>query len=92
MSKIYAGVSAFFANRPGNHNWLDNHARPFISFVHTKASGKKRYEDLFLNADKSIKVMVTDSEQKIAVPAGYVVTMFPADTKQPLYRVLHKGV
>ena len=83
MSKIYPGTSAFFANRQGTHNWLDNHERPFLSVITTNKKGRKKYDDLFLNKDKSITVQVTDD--------GNVVISFPKDTKQPLFRVLHRS-
>lgn len=79
MSKIYAGTSAFFANRPGNHNWLDNHARPFISLITTKKSGKKRYDDLFLTDVVTVKET-----------AKTVTLTFPKDASKPLFRVAHK--
>ena len=79
MSKVYAGVSAFFANRAGNHNWLDNNARPFISLITTNQDGSKSYSDLFLNKHESIKVKATTKQ---------VVITFPADLNQPLFRVL----
>ena len=79
MSKVYAGVSAFFANRVGNHNWLDNNARPFISLITTAPDNSKSYIDLFLNKHDTIKVKATKTQ---------VVLTFPADLNQPLFRVL----
>lgn len=79
---IYAGTSAFFANRAGKHNWLDNNARPFLSVITTSPTGTKQYCDLFLNKDKSIEVKMVK---------GKVTITFPADTNQPIFRVLTKG-
>ena len=79
---IYAGTSAFFANRTGKHNWLDNNARPFLSVITTTPTGQKSYCDLFLNKDKSIEVKSMK---------GKIVISFPADTNQPIFRVLTKG-
>ena len=82
MSKIYPGTSAFFANRTGKHNWLDNNARPFLSVITTRPDGKREYTDLFLNKDKSIEVKSDDNTITIS---------FPANTNQPIFRVLTKG-
>ena len=79
-SKVYAGTSAFFANRDGNHNWLDNVARPFLSLIRTKASGKKVYADLFIN---SKDVTVTKS-------AKYITIKIPVDIARPVFSVLDK--
>ena len=78
---VYAGTSAFFANRTGNHNWLDNPKRPFISLIVTAPDGTKSYQDLFVN-DRAVDVKVTKS--------GKVTLTFPTDVSQPLFRVLHK--
>lgn len=79
---IYAGTSAFFANRSGKHDWRDNHKRPFLSVINTAPDGTKNYTDLFLNMDPSIEVKATKTK---------VTITFPADTNQPLFRVLAKG-
>lgn len=79
MSKIYPGTSAFFANRAGNHNWLDNQSRPFISLITTKKNGKKKYDDLFLSDAVSVKTT-----------AKTVTLTFPVDVAKPLFRVMHK--
>jgi len=81
---IYAGTSAFFANRTtpnDNHSWLVNNNRPFLSLVTTAPDGTRSYDDLFLN--KSVKVKVSK--------AGKVTITFPADANQPLFRKLNKG-
>ena len=81
---IYAGTSAFFANRTkpnDNHSWLVNNNRPFISLVTTAPDGTRSYDDLFLN--KSVEVKVSK--------AGKVTITFPADTNQPLFRKITKG-
>ncbi len=82
---IYAGTSAFFANRTtpnDNHSWLVNNNRPFLSLITTAPDGTKSYSDLFLSKDRSIDVKVENN----------TVTMtFPADTNQPLFRILSKG-
>ena len=50
MSKIiYAGLSLFPSFKPGSFNWLDNHSRPFFNISWTKPSGKRAYQDVFLN-------------------------------------------
>lgn len=91
MSKIYAGLSAFFANRPGNHNWLDNFARPFLSLIRTKPSGKKRYDDLFLNKNAFALVDVTGQRaKKVEVPANHVVLVFAVDVNKPLFNIIEK--
>jgi DNA-binding beta-propeller fold protein YncE len=78
---VYAGTSAFFANRKGNHNWLDNNNRPFLSLITTAPDGSRSYNDLFLN--KSVQAKVTKT--------GKVTITFDADTNQPLFRVITKG-
>jgi len=83
MSKIYAGVSAFFANRTGNHNWLDNNARPMLSLITTSPDGTKHYNDLFINSrEQSIKV---------SVKAKRVTISFPTNLAKPLFNVLTKS-
>ena len=50
MSKvIYAGLSLFPSFKSGSFNWLDNHSRPFFNLSWTKPSGKRAYQDVFLN-------------------------------------------
>ena len=50
MSKIiYAGLSLFPSFKPGSFNWLDNHSRPFFNISWTHKSGKRTYQDVFLN-------------------------------------------
>lgn len=78
---IYAGTSAFFANRTGNHNWLDNQKRPFLSLITTAADGNKSYSDLFLN-DRAVDVKIAKN--------GKVTLTFDAKVSQPLFRVLNK--
>ena len=78
---IYAGTSAFFANRTGPHNWLDNTKRPFLSLITTTKDGTKSYTDLFINNDKSVSVNVNKDE---------VTITFPVDTNQPIFRMLAK--
>lgn len=83
MNKVYAGVSAFFANRTKpnrNHNWLDNVKRPFISLVKTARDGTKSYNDLFLNTD-AVEVSQTKT---------HVVIKIPKDINKPLFRILDK--
>ena len=82
---VYAGTSAFFANRTkpnDHHNWLANNNRPFLSLVHTAADGTRTYSNLFLSKDRSINVEAKD---------GTVTITFPADINQPLFRILDKG-
>jgi hypothetical protein len=81
MSQVYAGTSAFFANRSGNHNWLDNQKRPFISLITTAPDGSKSYQDLFIN-DRAVDVKVAKN--------GKITLSFPTDISQPLFRVLDK--
>jgi len=80
-NRIYAGISAFFANRSGNHYWLDNNARPFLSLIRTKKTGKKVYTDLFLDTN-TVKVTVSAK--------GEVTLKFPADVAKPIFSVLEK--
>lgn len=77
--KIYPGQSAFFANRKGNHNWLDNNARPFLSVTTTNKKGKRKFNDLFINKDATVKV--TDTK---------VTITFDAAIGKPLFSVLDK--
>ncbi len=77
--KVYPGVSAFFANRDGNHNYLDNINRPFLSVTTTNKKGKRKYNDLFLNSD--VKVTITAKE---------VTLKFARDIGKPLFSVLDK--
>jgi hypothetical protein len=79
--KIYPGTSAFFANREGNHNYLANTSRPFLSVSKTSKKGKKTYNDLFINKD----VAVTISKDKKTI-----TLKFPADINKPLFSVLDK--
>jgi len=79
-TKVYAGSSAFFANRSGNHNWLDNNSRPFLSVIHTHKDGTRSYQDLFING-QAVEVKCTK---------GKVVLSFPIDVSKPLFRVLAK--
>ena len=79
-TQIYAGVSAFFANRKGNHNWLDNNARPFISLITTAQDGSKSYDDLFVN-----NTVVT-----VKATSKTVTLTFPVNANQPIFRVMHK--
>jgi len=78
---VYAGTSAFFANRTGNHNWLDNQKRPMLSLIHTAPDGTKSYSDLFIN-DRAVDVKITKN--------GKITLTFPTDISQPLFRVLNK--
>jgi hypothetical protein len=48
-TNTYPGISIFPSFRTGSFNWLDNHNRPFFNIVWTKKSGKKAYQDVFLN-------------------------------------------
>jgi len=80
MSKIYSGTSAFFANREGKHNWLDNNKRPFISLITTSKKGKKSYDDLFLNPDAV----------EVNIKSGKITLTFDATVSKPLFRILNK--
>jgi len=77
--KIYPGVSAFFANREGNHNYLKNTARPFLSVTTTNKKGKRKYNDLFINADA-----------KVTVGKEFITIKFPVGINKPLFSVLDK--
>jgi hypothetical protein len=80
MSKIYTGTSAFFANRDGNHNWLDNTNRPMISLCRTDAKGKRSYQDLFLNKTAAA----------VKVNKDTVTITFRKNVSAPLFRILDK--
>ena len=82
-NKVYAGVSAFFANRAGNHNWLDNVKRPFLSIITTAQDGSKRYNDLFINQN--------EEDIKVSVRKDRVHISFPKDLAKPLFNVLEKS-
>ena len=82
-AKIYPGTSAFFANRSGNHNWLQNDKRPFLSLHTTLPDGQKAYQDLFLNTyAPGLNVKVTKDKVTIS---------FPTDIKHPLFKMLVKS-
>jgi hypothetical protein len=69
-SKIYPGLSLFASFKPGSFNWLDNHTRPFFNISWTKKSGKKAYQDVFLNLtlkDGSPNPAISMSETKTHV-------------------------
>ena len=87
-TKIYPGVSAFFANRAGNHSWLANHARPFLSVTYTAKSGKRSFDDLFLNGD--INVTSSDKAQTVKAPANCTVLIIPNNLNRPLFNIAHK--
>jgi hypothetical protein len=80
-TRIYAGTSAFFANRPGKHCFLDNVARPFLSVTHTDDAGKRTYENLFISKDATVKHVKK---------TNMVTITFPADTNRPLFSILTK--
>ena len=83
MSKIiYAGLSLFPSFKPGSFNWLDNHSRPFFNVPWTKPSGKRAYQDMFLNLtlkdgspNPSISMTETKTHVllKIAKKPGYPI-------------------
>ena len=79
--KVYAGTSAFFKNRAGNHNWLDNNARPMLNVVTTLPTGHRTYTDLFIN-NNAVDVKVTKT---------HVTLKFPIDCAVPLFRVLDRA-
>lgn len=89
-TRIFAGLSAFFANREGNHNWLENAKRPMISLIETTRKGKKKYNDLFVTNDKAVKVSTSDKPRTVKVPANSTVIVFPNDLAVPLFSILHK--
>ena len=69
-TKSYPGISIFPSFRTGSFNWLDNHSRPFFNLVYTKPSGKKAYQDVFLNLttkDGSENPSISMSETKTHV-------------------------
>ena len=78
--KIFAGVSAFFANRPGNHSWLENDKRPIINVVTTDRDGNRTYDDLFLNTEVC----------KVTVRGNRVTIGFDKAVNKPLFRVLER--
>jgi len=81
MSKIYAGTSAFFANHQGNHDWLENNNRPFLSVVHTNKKDKKSFVDLFLNKQA---VAIKENKETITLT-------FRKSVNAPLFRILDKS-
>jgi len=89
-NKIYAGVSAFFANRTGMHNWLDNHARPLLSVCRTHPDGKKNYFDMFVSRDEKVSVTTDTKARTIKVPANSTAIVFPNDLARPLFSILDK--
>ncbi len=78
--KIYPGTSAFFANRSGNHNWLENNNRPFLSLVRTDKEAKKQYMDLFLNT-QAVAVKVNKDT---------IVLTIRKSISTPMFRILDK--
>ena len=89
QNKIYPGISAFFANRDGNHSWLSNHARPFLSLTFTDNAGKRTYDDLFVT-DK-VSVTSSDKAQTVKVPANFTVIAIPNNLNRPLFNIAHKA-
>jgi hypothetical protein len=79
MSNQYAGTSVFFKNRAGNHNWLENRARPMMNIVTTLPTGQRLYKDVFVNSNE-VEVKVTKS--------GKVTITFDAQTTKPIFRIL----
>ena len=91
-NKIYPGISAFFANRTqpnDNHNWLVNHARPFLSLTFTDNAGKRTYDDLFLT-DK-VAVKSSTKTFTIKAPANSTVIVIPNNLNRPLFNIAHKA-
>lgn len=77
---VYAGTSIFFANRPGNHNYLDNNQRPVVTSTTTHQDGTKTYQDLFLGKDVAVKETKT-----------HISFTIPKNIKTPMYRYLIKS-
>ncbi len=79
-TKVYAGTSAFFANRKGNHDWLANNNRPFLSLVRTDKEDKRAYMDLFLNT-QAVSVKVNKDT---------IVLTIRKTVSAPMFRILDK--
>jgi hypothetical protein len=90
MATIYAGLSCFFANRQGNHNYLDNTKRPILSVCYTAPNGTKTYPgDLFV--DTRI-VEVKETKTHVTLKFAKDITSPPFKSKVTKYESAQPAV
>ncbi len=81
-TKSYPGISIFPSFRTGSFNWLDNHSRPFFNITWTKKSGKKAYQDVFLNL--TLKDGSPNPDISMTETKTHVVLKISKSPRQPL--------
>jgi len=78
MSKQFTGqLAVWFCNRAGNHNYLDNPARPMANVSITFPDGSVQYASLFLNTKGGCDTKLTKDAVSIK---------FAKDLNQPIFR------
>ena len=72
-----SGISLWFANKKGSHNYLDKTSRPSLGIKIQRPNGELEYWSLFDNSRHNADI-------KLTVKSGRVTLSFPANIGSPI--------
>lgn len=80
--KVYAGLSIFFANKPGSFDWTEKQTRAMFNSVRTKQSGKRAYKNLFIN------IVADNDDVQVKSTKEWTTIKFRTNLNRPLLSIL----